>query len=83
MRILIAPFVAFGIAMVLDFAFSAEAKPHNPRGLGPVSIYSMSFSMRNENMNVLASSTTTSMSFRSLTFLIGALKAISVLFFLS
>lgn len=75
--------VELGTAMVLDLAFSADANPHKPMGLEPVSIYSMSLSIRKEKMKVFYSNTTTSMSFRSLTFFICELNEISVLFFLS
>jgi hypothetical protein len=80
---LIAPLVALGTAMVFDLAFSAEARPHSPRGLGPVSIYSMSFSIRKEKIKVLFSRTTTSISLRRRTFLMLELNEISVRFFLS
>ena len=78
-----APLVALGTAIVLDFAFSAEASPQRPRGFWPVSIYSMSFSMRKENIKVLFSKTTTSISLRRRTFLMLELNEISVRFFLS
>lgn len=64
-------------------AFSAVAKPHSPFGFGPVSTFSISLRFINEKMKVLLSKTTTSISLRSLMFLITELKEISVLFFRS